>query len=139
MAAVSLARLLLANGSLVLGGGVLCGVPFYLAIVLEWPPDRIRAWRVAHATLIADGLMLLVAGILLPDLALTATPRAVLAWSLVVSGWGFVFALAGGAGAGRRGLTPWPYGVETLFFVGHGVGALGSVVGVALLIFGLLR
>ena len=133
------ARFLLANGSLVLAAGVLCGVPFYLAIVLNWQADRVRAWRVAHATLIADGLLMLVAGILLPGLALAAPLRAALAWCLVVSGWGFVLALAGGAWAGRRGLTPWPCGVETVFFVGHAVGALGSLGGVALLAAGLLR
>ncbi len=126
-------RLLLANGSLVLAVGVLCGGPFYLSIVLEWPHERMRGWRVAHATLIADGLLILVTGILLPGLVLADPWRAALAWSLVVSGWAFVFALAGGAWAGRRGLVPWPMGANTLFFIGHAVGAAGSVVGVALL------
>jgi hypothetical protein len=137
--AVDPVRLLLANGSLVLAAGILCGIPFYLSIVLGWPQDRVRGWRVAHATLIADGLLLLVAGILLPGLALGEPGRAVLAWSLVVSGWAFVLALAGGAWAGRRGLVPWPMGANTVFFVGHAVGAAGSVVGAAILAVALLR
>lgn len=132
------ARLLLASGALVLAVGVLCGVPFYLAIVRARPSRRVRAWRVAHATLIADGLLLLVAGVLLPTLALDAAGRAALAWSLAASGGAFVVALAGGAWAGRRGLTPRPWGVETLFFLAHGAGAAGSLVGVALLVAGLL-
>jgi hypothetical protein len=132
------ARVLLANGALVLAIGVLCGVPFYLAIIRNWLPDRVRVWRVAHATLIMDGLLLLAAGILSPSLSLGGLPRAVLAWCLVVSGWSFVFALAGGAWAGRRGLRPQPWGMETVFFAGHAVGALGSLGGVALLVAGLL-
>ena len=90
-------RFLLQNGALVLGAGVLCGVPFYLAIVLGWRPERIRAWRVAHATLLADGLLLLVVGALAPALDAGSQWREALAWSLVISGWGFVFALGGGA------------------------------------------
>jgi len=133
------ARLLLQNGALVLGAGVLCGVPFYLAIVLGWRPERIRGWRVAHATLLADGLLLLVAGILLPALDAGSFWREALAWSLVLSAWGFVFALGGGAAAGRRGLVPWPLGWDSLFFVGHSVGAVGSAIGTALLAVALLR
>ena len=133
------ARFLLQNGALVLGAGVLCGVPFYLAIVLGWRPERIRGWRVAHATLLADGLLLLVAGILLPALDAGSFWRDALAWSLVISAWGFVFALGGGAAAGRRGLVPWPLGWDSLFFVGHAVGAVGSAIGTALLAVALLR
>lgn len=132
------ARLLLVNGSLVLATGILCGLPFYAAIVFGWSAERARAWRVAHAALVADGLLLLVTGILLPGLALRAGLAVVLAWSLATSGWAFVFALAGGAWAGRRGLSPVPLGAETLFFVGHAVGAAGSVVGVGLLLAGLV-
>ena len=133
------ARFLLQNGALVLGAGVLCGVPFYLAIVLGWRPERIRAWRVAHATLLADGLLLLVAGVLAPALDVGTAWREALAWSLVISGWGFVFALGGGAAAGRRGLVPWPLGWNWLFFVGHAVGASGSAIGMLLLAVALLR
>ncbi len=133
------ARLLLQHGALVLGAGVLCGVPFFLAIVLGWGPERTRAWRVAHATLLADGLLLLVAGILLPTLPVGRGLSEALAWSLVLSAWAFVFALGVGAAAGRRGLVPWPPGWNTLFFLGHAVGAAGSAMGVALLAVALLR
>lgn len=136
---LDLARLLLRNGALVLGAGVLCGIPFYLAIVLGWHPERIRAWRVAHATLLADGLLLLVVGILLPALQAGTAWRAALAWSLLVSAWGFVLALAGGAAAGRRGLVPRPPGWNWLFFAGHAIGASGSAIGVSLLAIALLR
>ncbi len=132
------ARLLLVNGSLVLAAGVVCGAPYYLSIVFEWSAEKLRAWRVAHATLIADGLLLLVAGALLPSLALPARLASVLGWSFAVSAWSFVFALAGGAWAGVRGLSPAPLGLATLFFVGHAVGAAGSFVGVALLVAGLV-
>ena len=133
------ARLLLVNGALVLAAGVLCGLPFFLAIVLSWPPDRIRAWRVAHATLVADGLLLLVAALLVPILALGPAGRNWMATSLAVSGWAFVVALGGGAWTGERGLVPWPVGRATFFFAWHALGAAGALVGVALLVAGLLR
>ena len=132
-------RFLLQNGALVLAAGVLCGVPFYLAIVFGWRPERIRAWRVAHATLLADGLLLLVVGALGPALDAGSQWREALAWSLVISGWGFVFALGGGAAAGRRGLVPWPLGWDSVFFVGHAVGAVGSLIGTVRLAVALIR
>ncbi len=130
------ARLLSLHGTLVLLAGLLCGFPFYVSIVRSAPPDRARAWRVAHATLVAGGVLLLVAAILVPRLALEPSLLRTLATSFVASGYGFVLALAGGACVGRRGLLPRPFGLETLLFAGHVAGALGALAGTALLLCG---
>lgn len=132
-------RLLLVHGTIVLSCGVLAGLPFWLAIIRERGAERIRGWRVAHATLIVNGLLLLMVALMGPQLALGATSLALAAWALVVSAYCFVFALGVGAWVGKRGLNPIPLGVNTLFFVGHAVGATGAIVGVGVVICGVLR
>lgn len=136
------AGLLLANGALVLFLGLLVGYRYWLTIVL--PADRERrgsspgGWRVAHATLVEFGLVMLVVGMLLPGLDLEPAHLSLMAWSLVVAGYGFSFAMTLGAVLGNRGLTPIPFGITTLLFTGHLAGALGSTLGVGILLYGLL-
>jgi hypothetical protein len=132
-------RLLLVHGTIVLSLGVLAGLPFWLAIIRERGAEPIHGWRVAHATLIVNGLLLLMVALMGPHLDLSETLSALAAWALVASAYGFVFALGGGAWFGERGLNPLPLGVNTLFFVGHAVGATGAIVGVGAVLSGLLR
>lgn len=133
------ASFLFLHGSVVLLAGLLSGTPFWLAIIRGRPSEAIRAWRVAHSTLIADGLVMLVVGLLVPHLALPEFSIRGLAWAFVSSGYGFVFALAVGAWTGHRGLTPKPYGMNTLFFLGHVVGAVGSFAGMGMVFWGLFK
>lgn len=132
-------RLLLAHGTIVTSVGVLAGLPFWLAIVRGASPDRVRAWRVAHVTLIATGFLLLLVALIRPHLDLARVPLATATAALVVSAYGFVFALGVGAWVGERGLRPVPLGINTLFFLGHAVGATGAIVGMSLVLYGLLR
>ena len=132
-------HLLLLHGAIVVGLGLLTGVPFWIAILRADSPERLRAWRVAHTTVLMDGLLLLVAGLMRTHLDLTVAQWAVAEWALVVSAYAFGFALIGGAWAGERGLNPTPTGVRTLFFLGHAIGATGAFVGVGLLIRGLVN
>jgi len=129
---------LLAHGAIILLLGVLTGIPFWLAIISKQSADVIRAWRVAHGTLVMDGLLLLVAGLLIPYLPPTPLFLAVLGWSLVVSAYGFAVALIGGALLRERGLTPGRSALSLVMFVAHGVGAVGAVVGTGLLAWGLV-
>lgn len=131
-------RFLMLHGAIVVFLGVLCGFPFWWAIIRERGADAIRAWRVAHTTLISDGLLLLVVALLSPHLALGPGVARLLAWALVASAYGFVFALGVGAWVGERGLTPVPLGRDSLFFVGHAVGAGGAIVGMGLVLMGLV-
>lgn len=132
-------RVLLRHGAIVTCIGVLAGVPFWLAILREAGTDRIRAWRVAHVTLIATGFLLLIVALICPSLYLGQTAVAMTAAALVVSAYGFVFALGVGAWAGVRGLSPVPVGINTLFFLGHAVGASGAIAGMGFVLYGLLR
>jgi hypothetical protein len=137
-ASVAADRTLLRHGLIVLLLGVLAGFPFWLAILGRGGDRAAGAWRVAHATLIATGLVLMSVGFVSPWLILSPPLRALATGSLVASGYGFAFAMIVGAAVGIRGLTPWPLGFSTLLFLGHLIGALGSVVGLGLTVWGIL-
>jgi hypothetical protein len=132
-------KCLLFNGSIVLLSGLLSGVPMGLAIIQKRGTEKIRAWRVAHSTLIMDGLLVIIVGLVVPSLSLGELASWILVWGLVISAYGFVLALTIGAWKGYRGLTPEPYGINTILYGGHIIGALGSLVGVVMLIYGLFR
>ena len=135
----SCCKCLFLNGSVVLLAGLLSGVPMGLAIIREKGEQKVRVWRVAHSTLIMDGLMMIIVGLVVPSLPLGELASGVLVWGLVISAYGFVLALTIGAWKGYRGLTPEPYGINTILYGGHIIGALGSLVGVVVLIYGLFR
>jgi len=135
----SYSKCLFFNGSVALLAGLLSGIPMGLAIIREKGKQKVRAWRVAHSTLIMDGLILIIVGLVVPALYLRERVLWLLVWALVISAYGFILALTIGAWKGCRGLTPKPYGMKTILYAGHIVGAMGSLVGVAVLIFGLLR
>lgn len=131
-------RLLLFHGAIIVALGLVAGFPFWLAIIGNREATRIRAWRVAHTTVLMDGLLLWVVASLEPHVNLSVAFWTMAVLALVVSAYGFVFALIVGAWAGERGLKPVPAGVNSLFFVGHAVGATGAIVGVGLLLCGFL-
>ena len=138
-ASVAASRALVRHGLIVLLVGVLAGFPFWLAILGQGGAGGAAGpWRVAHATLIATGLVLMNVGFVSPWLALSPPLRALATGSLVASGYGFAFAMIVGAAVGIRGLTPWPLGIPTILFLGHLIGALGSVVGLGLTVWGIL-
>jgi hypothetical protein len=110
-----------------------------VAIIRKKGEPKVRAWRVAHSTLIIDGLMMIIVGLVVPVLSLGKPVSWLVVWPLVISGYGFVMALTVGAWKGYRGLTLKPYGMNTVLYAGHIVGASGSLVGIAALIFGLFR
>jgi hypothetical protein len=132
-------KYLLLNGSIVLLTGLLSGIPMGLAIVRKKGENTIRTWRVAHSTLIMDGLMLIIVGVVVPGLPIDELTLRVLVWALIPSAYGFVLALIIGAWVGYRGLTPKPYGINTVLFGGHTIGALGSLIGVAILTWGFFK
>jgi hypothetical protein len=126
---------LLFNGSLVILAGLLLGFPLRYAIVKK-KEEIVNAWRVAHSVLVMDGMMMIIVGLTIPYLILDGLSVWVLVWSLVASGYGFVVAFTIGAWKGLRGLTAKPFGLNILLFAAHIVGALGSLIGIVIVIYG---
>ena len=126
------------NGLIVMMAGLLVGFPLRSAIANK-KEAAVNAWRVAHSVFVMDGLVILMIGITLPHLVLGRLAMWILVWSLIASGYGFVVAFTIGAWKGLRGLTAKPYGLNTLLFGAHVIGASGSLIGVAVAIYGSLK
>jgi hypothetical protein len=135
----TLTKHLLFHGAIVLMIGILTGLVFWFVIIQRKNHEIVRAWRVTHTVLITDGLMMLIAVLVVPHLVLNELSIQILVISLILSGYGFVFAFIIGALKGIRGLIPLPLGLNTILFMGHFIGATGSFIGMALLILGLFR
>lgn len=118
--------------------GLLSGL-FYWSAITRDKKDEIHSWRVAHSFLVVDGIFMLVVGLATPHLILSGQALWILVWSIILAGYGFVYAFIIGALKGIRGLTPRPYGLNTGLFAGHIIGASGSLVGLAILIYGFLK
>ena len=131
-------RSLLIHGSIVLLLGLLSGIPFWIAIIKGRDDTAIRPWRVAHATLISCGLVMIAVSLISPRPVLSESLRSLLQWLFIISGYGFVFALVIGAATGYRALTPTPAGFNTLLFIGHLIGVVGALLGICLVLYGLL-
>lgn len=131
-------KYLLFHGSVVFLAGLIAGLVYWAAILRD-QQDSLARWRVAHAFLVIEGIFMLVAGLSIPHLALGEQALNILVWTMVVSGYAFVVAFLIGALKGMRGLTITPFGLNTVLFAGHFVGATGSLVGTAMLIYGFLE
>ncbi|MEN8145717.1 MAG: hypothetical protein ABFS14_12300 [Gemmatimonadota bacterium] len=130
--------LLLLHGVIVLFLGALTGIPYWIVVIREWEPDAVRAWRVAHALLVADGVVMVMVALALPVVGLTDAWGRFVAWNLIVSGYGFAWAFLLGAVTGHRALTPTSRIWDLFLFPGHFVGAVGSLLGLGALLLGLL-
>ena len=128
---------LLLNGSIVILVGLLTGLSLKTAIVKQ--KENVNAWRVAHSVLVMDGLLMLIVGMTVPHLFLDGWAVWILVGSLIAAGYGFVIAFTLGAWKRVRGLTVKPYGLNTLLFAAHLIGAAGSLLGVMIIIYGSLR
>lgn len=136
---VRLQRQLLLHGSVVLVVGLLSGALFREAITGAQGENAERAWRVAHSGLTMGGALLIAAAAALPILALPRRAAPLLVWSLVASGYGFVIALPCSAAVGMRGLEPMGPASNFVVFIGNTVGALGSLSGALLIVWGAWR
>lgn len=129
------AKHLLFHGSIVLLVGLLCGIPYGIAIVRRKNEDLIRAWKLAHGSLSLGGAtMLAIAGCI----SLVATPENLLwvvAIAYIFSGYGFCFAMVLEPFLGARGLS-WRGTTENkIIYVGNSIGAWSSLVGTMALVF----
>ncbi len=127
---------LLLNATVVMLTGLLVGWPMRLALIHSKPEKAYHAWRVAHATLITYALAMFAVALTLPQLVVDRFSVWLIVWSLVAAGYAFVFAMTAGAWTGLRGLAPKPWGLNTIFFTAHAVGAIGSTTGFVLVLRG---
>lgn len=128
---------ILFHGAIVLFIGLLCGLPFGAALTRGWGDESVRSWRVAHTGVAGIGVMLIAIGTALQHMVLGERAAFLLAWSLVVSAYGFTFAMVLGGIAGVRGLRPSRPAVNLAAFIGNMVGVAGSLFGVALAVYGM--
>jgi hypothetical protein len=84
-------------------------------------------------------MFIVIVGLSIPHLVLSDLAVRVLVWTIASSGYGFAWAFVGGAWKGYRGLTPKPYGLNTILFLGHFIGAGGSLIGIGMIIYGIFK
>ena len=134
-----LEKYLIFHGAIIILIGLLSGLIYWQTIIRNKSPEVIRSWRIAHVFLVIEGMFIVIVGLSIPHLAISGLAVRVLAWIIAISGYGFAWAFIGGAWKGYRGLTPKPYGLNTILFLGHFIGAGGSLIGMAMIIYGIFK
>jgi hypothetical protein len=124
------------HGAIIILIGLFSGLIYWQMIIRDKRPEVIRRWRIAHVFLVIEGMFIVIVGLIIPHLVLSGLAVRVLVWTIASSGYGFAWAFVGGACKGYRGLTPKPYGFNTILFLGHFIGAAGSLIGIAMVIYG---
>jgi hypothetical protein len=128
--------LLVLNGLIVLLLGFWCGDPLRRSINADAGEETIRAWRVAHSSLVSGGVMLLAISAVLTHLALSQGWQLVVSVLLSVSLYAFSYALISGARTGHRGLSRRGGIGASLVFYANTAGAILSVLAIGLLLIG---
>jgi hypothetical protein len=131
-----LSKYLIFHGAIIILIGLFAGLVYWQTIIRDKRPEVIRGWRIAHVFLVIEGMFIVIVGLEIPHLVLGGLAVRVLVWTIASSGYGFAWAFIGGAWKGFRGLTPKPYGLNTILFLGHFIGAVGSLIGIAMVIYG---
>jgi|APFre7841882590_1041340.scaffolds.fasta_scaffold04476_3 hypothetical protein len=129
-------KYLIFHGAIIILIGLFSGLVYWQTITRNKSPEVIRGWRIAHVFLVIEGMFIVIVGLGISHLALGGLAVRVLVWTIASSGYGFAWAFIGGAWKGYRGLTPKPYGLNTILFLGHFIGAAGSLIGIAMVIYG---
>lgn len=129
------AKQLIFHGAVILLLGFLCGAPLGRAAV-HGREEAARAWRVAHASLISGGVLLLVLASVIAHLQLNAFTLALLVWAFVASSYVFAIVLPLAARYGHRGLTPAPPLMNRIIYVGNMAGAGGLLLGAVVFLWG---
>jgi hypothetical protein len=127
------------HGAIVVLVGLLTGIPYGYAINRKQDENTVRAWRVAHSGLAMGGTTMIAISAVLSNLKLDPIFGLTLVWSFVVSGYGFCIALPYGAWVGHRGLSIEGPSQNKVVYAGNMVGAIGSLIGTLVLIFGCFK
>jgi len=131
-----MANALVFHGAVILFIGLLCGAPLGSAAVRGKSEEKVRAWRVAHSSLIMGGILLLAIGGVSAHLRLSAFASSVLVWALVASSYAFAVVLPLAARYGHRGLSFAPPLLNRAIYCGNMAGAGGLLVGTGMLLWG---
>jgi hypothetical protein len=129
------ARYLVFHSALVLFAGLLVGVPYGRAVHRNAPEHVLKAWRLAHDTLTVGPILGLAIAAVLSSLTVGAPIKSWLAWTWVVSNYGFCFSLPLAAMVGERGHTLEKPVSNQLVFIGNMVGLGASTVGTVVLLY----
>jgi hypothetical protein len=130
------ASLLSSVGLLVLFLGFLCGAPLGRAINKNYGEERIRAWRVAHSSLVGGGVMLLAIAANLSNIELPQALKLLASYMLSVSILSFAFALTFGAYKGHRGTERGVGFGSAITYVANMIGVFLSTVSILMLTYG---
>jgi len=128
--------LVVLNGAIVLFIGNLFGFPLGVAIADGLSAEVVRAWQAAHSAVMAGGVMLIAVGAAASCLSLGPRASRWLVRSLLALGYGAIVGLGLGATAGTRGFLPTGPLLNLVAFVGNVGVVLGSVAGIALVVYG---
>ena len=129
-------RILVLAGMLTLLTGLLLGFPLRKAINQDMGEEAVRGWRVAHSSILVGGVMLLAISSALPFMALSLPFKVITVVLLSTSTFAFCYALIFGAMRLERGLVKSTGALANSIYYGNVVGALLSVGGLALLLYG---
>ena len=128
-------RHLVFHGAVVLLFGLLLGAPYARAIKRDAAAHIVNSWRIAHLSLPVGATLMLAVAALLPLLAVAAQVKWIIALALIVSAYGFCVSTPLAAITGQRGLSSGGVGLGKLVYLGNLVGAWGSVVAAAALLY----
>jgi len=134
-----LIKYLIFHGTIIILIGLISGLIYWQMIIRNKRPEVISSWRIAHVFLVIEGMFIIIVGLGIPYLELNDLAVRVLVWAIASSGYGFAWAFIGGAWKGYRGLTPRPYGLNTILFLGHFIGAGGSLIGITMVFYGVMK
>jgi hypothetical protein len=129
------ARYLLFHGSIVLLIGLLCGMPYGIAITRKQGDEVIRAWKLAHGALSLGGTTMIAMAAIVSSLQVAEMIQWLLSIALIASGYGFCFALTLEPFVGDRGLSWTGIWSNKVVFVGNLIGALSSLIGSIVLVY----
>ena len=126
---------LIRHGAAVFLAGLLAGVPYALVITGAMAGED-RAWRMAHAEGIQNGLLLLAVAGIGGKLALDARKSRLASLGLIAAAWGNVIASVIGAATGNRGLEATGPAANLLVYGLFLVAIVGVFTGVGLVVAG---
>lgn len=127
---------LVLHGAVILLIGLLCGAPLGSAIVRRKSEETVRAWRVAHTSLVAGGMLLLVVAATVNRLMMDLWSMLAMVCAFIAGGYAFALSLPLAAWSGHRGLVPAAPFLNRVIYLANMAGALGLLVGGALLVWG---